>query len=329
MIDPNAIRTCERSDGIMDLHEAIKSGRIDRTAGLIRDVKLMGLESKNKRRYHIPNPALFEGVQVRIDHHGKEGRTDELLTDPSFKDIWATTQNITVSPEGVRGDLKYNPKHPWMESILWWAENTPTVGGFSPINWGLHSHQGDETIIDIVEVESIDLVDKPATTNGLYERENDTMDPKEVLKIQESLAAKTLEALNAVAKLAERDASIVTLTSERDAATKRANEAEGKLAAEAAAKLAAERRGSREKLIADAKLPEDIVTKEFREAVVNATSDETAKLLVETVSRAHGAPRSSTTSPDAALGQSDVVKAAESFDAAKAAGLFTYDKSPV
>jgi len=312
-------RFVERCD-LSEIHEAIKAGRIDREKGLIRDVKLMGLESKNGRRYNQPDPALFEGVAMRIDHHGKEGGPD-MPTDPSFKDIWATAQNVKTSPSGVRGDVKYNPHHPMMESILWWAENAPTVGGFSPITWGLWNTVGGETVIDIMKVESVDLVDRPATTNGFYEQEQ-TMDPKEVLKLQESLLAKTSEATTLATDLATKTAEAVKLATDLEAATKRANEAEGKLAAESAAKLASERRGSREKLINDAALPADIVTAEFREAVVNAADDKTATLLVETVKQAHGSPKSVTSDAGTA-------KPVESFETAKAAGLFDYSKGSV
>ncbi len=334
MIDRNGwTRFEERQDGIGNLHEAIKAGRIDRAKGVISGVRLMGFQSKNDRVYKQPDPALFEGVQVRMDHHGKEGGP-ELPTDPSFMGIWATTENVKVDHTGVYADVKYNPKHPMMETILWWAEHQPSVGGFSPITWGLHTMENGRTTIEILKVESVDLVDRPATTTSFYERENDTMaiTEAEVLKLHESIATKTVEVTGLTAKVAERDATIAALTKERDDNKKRADTAEGTLAAEQTAKKAAERRGLRLKLVSDANLPEDIVTAEFKEAVVNAADDAAATLLVETVKRAHGSPRSSTTDPSAALGgkPGDVTaipaKALESFAEAKKAGAFSYEK---
>ena len=314
MVEPT--RFVERTS-LTSVSEAIKAGRIDRKAGLIRDVKFMGLESRNGRRYNQPDPKLFEGVPLRIDHHGKEGGMD-MPTDPSIKDVWATSENVTTSPMGVRGDVRYNPHHPLIESILWWAENQPNIGGFSPVTWGLHSTVNGESVIDIMKVESVDLVDRPATTNGFYEQEK-TMDPKDILKLQESLLAKTSEATKLAADLTAKTAEATKLAADLEAATKRANEAEGKLATEAAAKLASERRGAREKLIADAKLPEEIVTAEFKEAVVNAADDKVAALMVERVAFALGSPKSVTSDAGSA-------KPVESFESAKAAGLFNYGK---
>jgi hypothetical protein len=177
---------------LVSFHEAVK-GRIDREAGLIKGVKLMSFESKNARRYRLPDPALFQGTQIRLNHHGKEDGPP-MDTDPPFEGIWATAENIKVGPDGVYADLKYNKKHVQMESILWWAENSPTVGGFSPITWGLHNHVNGETVIDILMVESVDLVGRPATTKGFFESEAMTMamTPEEISKFQEAVSDKAI-----------------------------------------------------------------------------------------------------------------------------------------
>ena len=120
MIEQGALRFTESAPfDLASFSEAVR-GRIDRTAGLIKGVKLMGLESRNGRRYRTPAAEIFENIQIRMDHHGKENGP-EMPTDPSFRDIWATTTNVKVDATGVYADLKYNKAHPLMESILWWA----------------------------------------------------------------------------------------------------------------------------------------------------------------------------------------------------------------
>lgn len=299
---------------LASLQEAVK-GRIDRAQGIIRHVKLMSLESLNGRRYRIPNPDLFNGVQVRLDHHGKENGP-EMPTDPEFEKIWATTINAETGPDGVYADLKYNPKNRHVESILWWAENTPTVGGFSPVTWGLHNHSGGETVIDILTVESVDLVGRPATTRGFFESEA-TMDPKDIIKLQESLAALNVEKTSLATRLQESETA-------RVAAEARAVKAEGEIAAAKAAEIAATRKTAREALITEAKLPAEVVTAEFREAIINAPSDAVATTLISTVQRAAGSPKSMTSSPDKAQ---ESTKAPMTYEEAKAKGVFSYERS--
>jgi hypothetical protein len=302
-------RTTERF-GLGDFHEAVK-GRHDRELGVIRDAKLMGLESKNNRRYRVPDSTLFEGAAIRLNHHGKENGP-EMPNDPPFEGIWAVARNVKVSAEGVRGDIHYNKSHPMVPTILWWAENHPTVGGFSPVTWSMRSEQGGETVMDILAVESIDLVDRPATTRGIFEREQPNMDPKELELLKESvkgLETKVVEAENRATEAEKR-------ATEAEA---KAAEAQGKLVAQEAAAKASERRAAREKLLADAKLPEGVVTEALKEAVVGSASDESARALIETVVKAAGAPRSDSTTP----GGTGPAKVA-SYEAAKAAGSLVY-----
>jgi hypothetical protein len=236
-----------------------------------------------------------------------------MPNDPPFEGIWGVAKDVQVTAEGVSADIHYNKAHPMVPTILWWAEHQSNIGGFSPITWSMRSEQGGETIMDIISVESVDLVDRPATTRGFFEQEMH-MDPKEIVKLQESLAAAT-------GQVKTLETSLAAEKTAKEAAEKRATEAEGKLAANEAAVKAAERKTKREKLITDAKLPEGTVTAKFSEAVINANSDEDAALLVETLVKAAGAPRSMTQNPG--TGGSDTPKH-ESYEAAKKAGAFDY-----
>jgi hypothetical protein len=206
-----------------------------------------------------------------------------------------------------------------LESILWGAEHAPNIGGMSPVTWGMHSDQGGEVVIDIMQVDSVDLVDRPATTNGFYERENTDMDPKEVLKLQESLLAKTNEATATATKLQESEAKVADLTTKLAESEQKRLAAEGTLAAQDVAKKLGEKRAARLALI-PADLPADVITDKFKEAVIAAADDATALVLVETVKQAHGAPRS--VNSGATQGKESVSTLAE----AKAKGLTAYSK---
>lgn len=322
MVESRGTRFVESNPfDLSSFHEAVK-GRIDKAQGVIRNVRLMSLESKNQRSYRIPDPKLFEGIQVRLDHHGKENGP-EMPTDPSFRDIWATTENAKTGPDGVYADLRYNPKHKDMESILWWAENTPTVGGFSPVTWGLHNHSNGETIIDILRVESVDLVGRPATTSGFFESEAlpMAMTEQEMTKFQEAITAQA----EAARKLQESEKALTAERELRTAAEARATKAEGEIATAKAAEIATARKTAREALITAAKLPDDCVTAEFREAVIGASTDALAGALIATVQRAAGAPKSVSTSPGAETKGQESVKVT-GYEDAKQKGLLAYEK---
>lgn len=143
------------------------------------------------------------------------------------------------------------------------------------------------------------------------------MDPKDIIKLQESLAALNVEKTSLATRLQESETA-------RVAAEARAVKAEGEIAAAKAAEIAATRKTAREALITEAKLPAEVVTAEFREAIINAPSDAVATTLISTVQRAAGSPKSMTSSPDKAQ---ESAKAPMTYEEAKAKGVFSYERS--
>ena len=83
--------------------------RIDRAAGVIRGVKLLGFESRNGRRY-LPEAlaqavGLYEGAKVNVNH--PKGNP---LAARDYQDRLGRIRNVAVRPgEGVFGDLHFNP----------------------------------------------------------------------------------------------------------------------------------------------------------------------------------------------------------------------------
>lgn len=311
------VRLPDQFSDMTTFHEAIKDGRVDRAKGIIQGVKLMGFDSLNGRSYNKPSQSLFEGVRVRLDHYAEED--DPSPPSPEFGDNWGFIRNARVTESGVFGDIVYNPTHPDVPSILWWAENNPTVGGFSPITWGYESfNAAGETIMDIVKVESVDLVDRPATTHGFFEGVK-TMDPKEVIKLQESLAAKTVESATLATKLAESERALADATTKLTKATEDLKVANGTIAATAEAGRIAAKRTERLKLVADT-FGETKVSEEFKAQVVAASTDDGAKVLVETLKDALGAPKSNSTNP----GTDGPAPAVKNYEEAKAKGILSY-----
>jgi hypothetical protein len=144
--------------------------RIDRAAGVIRGVKLLGFESRNGRKY-LPEAlsqavGLYEGAKVNVNH--PKGNP---LAARDYQDRLGRIRNVAVRPaEGVFGDLFFNPKHALAEQLAWDAEHAPENVGFSHNVQARTSRQGDQTVVEaILKVQSIDLVADPATTRGLFE----------------------------------------------------------------------------------------------------------------------------------------------------------------
>lgn len=144
--------------------------RVDRAAGVIRGVKLLGLVSRNGRCYRehalVEAIGLYEGAKVNINH--PKGHP---LAPRDYQDRLGIVRGVTFrAGEGLFGDLHFNPKHALSEQLVWDAEHAPQNVGLSHNVLARTSRSGDQTVVEaILKVQSIDLVADPATTGGLFE----------------------------------------------------------------------------------------------------------------------------------------------------------------
>jgi len=144
--------------------------RIDSARGVIRGVKLLGLKSRNGRRY-LPEAlrqavALYEGAKVNINHP-----KGSPLAARDYQERIGLLRNVRwQADQGLFGDLHFNPKHSLAEQLLWDAEHAPENVGLSHNVQARTSRQGSETLVEsILKVQSVDLVADPATTRSLFE----------------------------------------------------------------------------------------------------------------------------------------------------------------
>ena len=142
------------------------SSRVDRDAGIIRDVLILGPTSANGRTYTsdalIAAAPLYEGVPVYIDHQ-PDGRR-------SYRDKIGRLVHVQYRDGGLRGDLHINPAHPAAQQLMWDAEHNPAAVGLSHDATGRTITRDGHTIVEAIEsVRSVDLVAEPATTRTLYE----------------------------------------------------------------------------------------------------------------------------------------------------------------
>jgi hypothetical protein len=145
--------------------------RVDRQQGVLRGVKLLGLESRNRRKY-LPDAlntarALYEGARVNVNH-----AKGHPLAARDYQDRLGVVRQIACrTGEGLFGDLHFNPRHALAEQLIWDAEHAPENVGLSHNVQARTVRQGDDTIVEaILKVHSVDLVADPATTSGLFEQ---------------------------------------------------------------------------------------------------------------------------------------------------------------
>jgi len=146
------------------------SMRVDAQAGVIRGVKVLGLESRNGRTY-LPEALaqaarLYEDAKVNVNHPkgNPAGPRD-------YQDRIGMIHGVAMRPgKGLFGDFHFNPKHALAEQLMWDAEHAPENVGFSHNVEARTSRRGDRVVVEaITRVQSVDLVADPATTRGLFE----------------------------------------------------------------------------------------------------------------------------------------------------------------
>lgn len=136
---------------------------------VIKGVKIIGAKSAHGRNYPaavlekaIP---LYESAPVFISHPDpREKRRGSRL----LRDHLGNLENVGTngSDGGLFGDLSVKLSHPLARQIM---EEAPTAS-FGLSHNAIVEMNADETeVTSIVEVNSVDLVDDPATTKNLFE----------------------------------------------------------------------------------------------------------------------------------------------------------------
>ncbi|RCS43947.1 hypothetical protein DTL42_18345 [Bremerella cremea] len=159
---------------ITEAVEQTSALQVDLEAGVIRGVKVCGNRSKNGR--HYPTDVLeaavplYEGVPVYLNHGLLPG--DERAIDVHFGNL----QNVRVESGELFADLHYLKSHPQAAAIVERAQRFAK-------NFGL-SHDAEieattdnqgQRVTRIVQVNSVDLVTRPATNNGIFEQEQTSL----------------------------------------------------------------------------------------------------------------------------------------------------------
>jgi hypothetical protein len=143
--------------------------KVDREAGVIRSVKILGKESRNGRSYSDAALAqatrLYEGIGVNIDHPAKSPG------DRKFADGFGYLRNVRRQDDVIYGDLVFLKSHVLAEQLCEAAERMPEQFGLSHHAEGYVTSDEGKTIVEGFErIFSVDIVRNPATSRGLFEQ---------------------------------------------------------------------------------------------------------------------------------------------------------------
>ena len=160
--------TVDRS--VMEITQS-KPSQVDREAGVIRGVKVLGAESRNRRRYPQEVVAraksLYEGCVVNFDH----GPIKDATGERSVGDRAGWLQDVREAQDGgLTADLHLLLSDPRSGKVLEAAEKRPELFGLSHFADVKSRRQGGQEIVEeIYRVRSVDVVSDPASTKSLFE----------------------------------------------------------------------------------------------------------------------------------------------------------------
>lgn len=167
--------------------------QVDRPAGIIRDVKVLGTKSRNGHVYsdRAKQDAcrILEGAKVNFDHNRSK---DPIASERKFIESIGNLRGLYVKPDGVYArEFHVKKSHPNADLLFESAERFPNDFGLSINARGTVNK--DHTIVEsIKDAQSVDIVGSPATTNGLFESVNN-QEPRmirtSIRKLVESMPA--------------------------------------------------------------------------------------------------------------------------------------------
>lgn len=138
--------------------------------GVIKGVKIIGLTSTNGETYPLDvlrkAMPLYERAPVYMLHpNDREKKRGSRQTDAQIGYL----SNITEKADGLYGDLALRQSHPCAGLIL---ENLNKPFGLSH-NAICDCNKETQEVLEIMRVNSVDLVDNPGTTTTLFEETED------------------------------------------------------------------------------------------------------------------------------------------------------------
>lgn|GEM_PF-2164201 len=188
----------KKSSSTIDLREEefteAASLKIDEEAGVIRDVKILGRQSKKGHEYSesaIQQAAkLYEGLEVNLNH--PKGNASEVR---DIADGWGQLKNVHVGTDGAYGDLHYLKEHAQTPVIIERVKRGMRIGLSHNARGNAATRGGKKIVESVAQAYSVDLVSRPATSDSLFESESATV--SEIIEANKGSESKALPILEA------------------------------------------------------------------------------------------------------------------------------------
>lgn len=183
------------------------SSRVDAQEGVIRGVKVLGLQSANTGRtlgldaaefgealdqpYSYSREALakaaplYEGLGVYVDHpefnYSVGGARLWKQRDRKTAERFGRLASVRATESGLYADLEYLRSHPLAPLVVEAALRMPEMLGLSHHASGRPALSDGRIVIEeIVDVRSVDIIgERPGTTQGLFESRGEANSPSE------------------------------------------------------------------------------------------------------------------------------------------------------
>lgn len=163
-------KTRAREQSWATLTEKFEGGgkpTIDRTANVVRGMKIAAWKSVNGRDYTEAlkgNAKLYEGAPVSLNHPPQGGV-------PTVESRFGVYRNISEQADGIYGDLHYNPKHTAAEQVLWAVEHQPeTMANSHRVEAA--TRKGKSGLLEvqkILKVRGVEIVSEGGMNRTLFE----------------------------------------------------------------------------------------------------------------------------------------------------------------
>ena len=178
------------------------SQRVDATSGVIRGVKVLGLQSSNTGRtlgldpaqfgpaieqpYEYTLPALhkaatlYESVGVYVDHpestYSPDGTRRLQPRERKTAERFGRLKHVRVTEQGLFADLEFLTTHPLAPLVCEAARRMPEMLALSHHAQARPVVRDGRLLIDeITAVRSVDIIgERPGTTRSLFESEAET-----------------------------------------------------------------------------------------------------------------------------------------------------------
>lgn len=143
---------------------------------VIIGVKIIGCKSIHGYSYPVPvlkeAMPLYENAPVFIEHPGDR---EKNRGSRQLQDYFGNLKNIRQRQDGkgIYGDLHVKESHPMAQGVLEEAAGAARFGLSHNAVVDIDKEAGEVT--EIISVNSVDLVDEPATTTNLFESKEPPM----------------------------------------------------------------------------------------------------------------------------------------------------------